>query len=93
MCCGPFAGNITCVKGTDTIYSGINVITPFQVIGNANMLDSITYYHNLGFTCIVKDLWPITSNITYGDAIKRAEHNGWACVEPEGNSQYPPICN
>jgi hypothetical protein len=91
MCCGPFVGYITCIKGTDTINTGLS---PGQLGGNVNILDSLNYYRNLGFTCTAYNLVPFTMDgLTYGSAIKQAESNGWGCVDPVSGTADPPECD
>ena len=88
MCCGPLMGNISCIKGTDTVYSQTNPGSP----QGANIIDSLNYYQGNGYTC--------TSNIVpfidYGSpvygiaAIRQQEAAGNGCMyaDEDGGCDY-----
>lgn len=85
ICCGAYIGTMTCVKGTDTVtYSQYPTSLTF-----INLLDSITFYQNQGYTCSNYGLGPYTYGLspTCGkDEINQAKAAGFGCISEEAGS-------
>jgi hypothetical protein len=81
MCCGPYVGTITCVKGIDTISRELD---PGNLEQNINLSDTLSYYRNLVYVCSASpEFGPYTiGGYTCGSAINQEEKiKGYGCVE------------
>ena len=82
MCCGPWMGQITIIKGADTLY---RYYSPGQTGGYVRLQDTVLFYTSQGYTCITGTFGfygPYTEGgRTCGkEALKQAEAMEYGCV-------------